>query len=175
MHIFSLSTHPNAHLFTVEFTLLCRFLWFFLKYCHLLFSQKICIISYIYLFLPAGSLYLPFQYWPRNHQSSSSPPQPLPHPPSLRCWVQDSADICQAMLCCHSVVPSTAEAPPPFFVICHFFPHFTLCFLVSEFELILGAVPIRFLNYHLVFSPHRSSFCPITADIRISAITHGLE
>lgn len=64
-------------------------------------------------------------------------------------------------------------SPPTLF--CHFFPHFTLCFLVSEFELILGAVPIRFLNYHLVFSPHRSSFCPITADIRISAITHGLE
>lgn len=55
------------------------------------------------------------------------------------------------------------------------FPPFTLCLLVSECELILGVVLTHSLNYHLVFNPHISSLCPITVEISISEITHGLE
>lgn len=116
-----------------------------------------------------------FQLGPNTHLFSIDPrttslqvSSPPLRPPSLRCWVQYSADIWQAVLCCHSVVPQLLKPPP-----CHYFPHFPLCFLFSEFELILGAVPIHFPNYHLVFIPHRCSLCPVTAEIRISAIAHA--
>lgn len=76
MHIFPLSTLPNAHPFTVECTLLRHFLWFLKKYCHLLFSLKIYIILYIYLFLPSSwVLILPF-----SPPVFKSPPPPLPTP-----------------------------------------------------------------------------------------------
>lgn len=71
-----------------------------------IFSENLCY----FIYLPFPSSWV-LTLTPEPLVFKSPPPAPL-HPPSLRCWVQYSADICQAMLCCHSVVPQLLKPSP---------------------------------------------------------------